>query len=88
MKTKTCYTCKKTFPLDSFYKNRSRSSGYDGQCKACRKERHRKYQQENRERVNGYARKHYYKHGKKKQEEPAIVQNGIKLAREKFYWED
>ena len=35
MDYKICYVCEDTLPLDSFYKNRSRSDGHSAECKTC-----------------------------------------------------
>jgi len=35
MQTKTCSTCKENLPIDSFYADKSKSSGFKSSCKAC-----------------------------------------------------
>ena len=32
-----CYSCKKEYSLENFYKNKSRKEGYDFVCKSCKK---------------------------------------------------
>ena len=37
-----CRTCQSDKPLDSFYKNKTYSSGYNSQCKSCQKSYYQK----------------------------------------------
>jgi hypothetical protein len=41
--TKKCGKCKRSKPLDEFYKNRSKRDGRDDYCKKCRSKRSKKY---------------------------------------------
>ena len=38
---KKCSRCKETKPIEEFSKNRNNKSGYESECKSCRKERHK-----------------------------------------------
>lgn len=42
--TKRCSSCKQTFPLSSFTKDKTRKDGLSCRCKSCKKESTRKYQ--------------------------------------------
>lgn len=35
MDVKSCFRCKKILPVDLFYKNKSKKTGYDSSCKNC-----------------------------------------------------
>ena len=40
---KRCYACRETKHITEFYKNHSRPDGLNSECKACAKERNKKY---------------------------------------------
>lgn len=48
--TKTCSTCKETKPVESFYKRKSCKDGIDSQCKMCKLQRQKAYEQLNMQR--------------------------------------
>lgn len=55
---KLCYKCKKWEDLSEFYRDKHSQDGKQGMCKACEKERHKKYYPANRDRFFEYAKKH------------------------------
>lgn len=55
---KLCYKCKKWKGLSEFYRDKHSQYGRQGMCKACEKERHKKYYPANRDRFLEYAKKH------------------------------
>ena len=46
---KLCYYCKVKKDISEFYKNRSRPDGLETRCKACTKERNKKYREEHKD---------------------------------------
>lgn len=55
--SKTCTKCGETKPIIEFYKNRTCKDGHSPWCKACDKEKGRKWQKANPEKVNKKNRK-------------------------------
>lgn len=59
---KTCSHCKAEKPLTEFHRNKSVASGYQSECKSCRKERAAKWNVEHKgiatERSRAYREKH------------------------------
>ena len=55
---KTCSKCKESKELICFCKDKSRPDGFNNQCKKCKTEKDRKYQQANAEKVADYHRKY------------------------------
>lgn len=51
METKQCNICKKTKPIEEFYKNKGMKSGLYNYCKSCTKEQVREWQKNNPESV-------------------------------------
>ena len=47
---KTCPKCGDQVPLEEFARDASKASGYASRCKACDREKARRYYEENRER--------------------------------------
>jgi hypothetical protein len=60
--TKTCCHCRRTLPLDQFYRNRATPDGYTRECRTCAKERASAHYRENRERILSEQRGHYLAH--------------------------
>lgn len=56
MSDKLCRKCKTEQPLSNFYRNASRSGGYEHWCKACKNEYWSRYYRERRERYAEYRR--------------------------------
>lgn len=56
--TKVCSRCKEEKSISDFNKDRSRKDGIRGTCRACAKEKRRKYREENREKAREYQRKY------------------------------
>jgi hypothetical protein len=54
---KTCRKCEITKPLDQFYKHKRSKGGYRNQCKECRDEKAKEWNNKNRHLLSGYARK-------------------------------
>lgn len=54
-----CSVCKKEKPLDDFYAQKSRKTGKTTTCKICSKARSKKWQKENRIKLNAKARDYY-----------------------------
>lgn len=46
--TKICCSCKRAKQLKDFYRNSGSSSGYEGRCKICKKQKLRCYSSENK----------------------------------------
>lgn len=57
---KRCKRCKEEKTLDSFTKNKN--GYYQSRCKSCRNEDVKKYNKENKEKVNSAALAYYYRH--------------------------
>lgn len=55
---KTCTKCKKTLPLDLFYRNRSAPDGRHSQCAECMKANTRRYMKQHREERRQYQRQY------------------------------
>ena len=55
--TKKCNKCNKEKPLDDFYKNKFSKGGTHTYCKECMKLMTKKYNQENKEKIEEYKRK-------------------------------
>jgi hypothetical protein len=51
---KTCPRCGDQVPLEEFARDRSKASGYASRCKACDREKARRYYEANRERKLAY----------------------------------
>lgn len=51
MRLKRCTKCQQEKGIKGFSKNRASKDGYNGQCKACKKEYHQEWYKVNRERV-------------------------------------
>lgn len=58
----TCRKCGFTGALDEFIKDKRAKLGRRNVCRSCERERLRKYQRENRDKVNESNRKSYYKY--------------------------
>ncbi len=54
--TKTCTKCGKTKPPDQFSRDTSRRDGLNTRCRACDRERSRRWYEENRDRTRGRMR--------------------------------
>ena len=52
MQTKICSKCGRELPLDSFYKNKSKKYGVEGECKDCSKARVKEYYEQNKEKIS------------------------------------
>lgn len=65
MKTKICSKCKEEKSITEFHKNKNHKDGLAHWCKECCKEYHKKYYQENREKLlkqsKEYSREYYQK---------------------------
>lgn len=59
LKTKRCYHCKKTFPIENFWKDSRVKSGIRAGCKQCCGTQYSNWQKNNPEKVKGYNRKGY-----------------------------
>ena len=59
---KTCNKCGEMKPLAEFYKDARNRDGHGSICKACARERGRRYREENWEKANEYSRRYGEKH--------------------------
>ena len=59
---KFCYDCKKHLPLSEFFKNKSTKDGYQSICKNCSAVRRQKFQKDHPEKMQEYAKAHWYKY--------------------------
>lgn len=59
---KFCYDCKRTLPLDEFFKNKTTKDGYQSICKNCSRIRHQKYQKSHPEKMREYSKTHWHKY--------------------------
>jgi hypothetical protein len=57
---KKCNKCKVEKPLTEFHKNKSRKDGLQLKCKICGKIYDKRYNSENKEKINLYNKKYYY----------------------------
>jgi len=62
---KYCKICKKTYPVNMFYKEKNSVDGYRCYCKKCFREEVRKYKEENKDKVSEYY-KNYRKRNKER----------------------
>jgi len=65
MNTKICSCCKKSLPIESFYKRYDRLGQYLSCCKNCKNENTKKFNSKHPEKQKSYW-KHYYNHNKTK----------------------
>ena len=49
MRMKTCVSCEVEKEFSEFYKDATHADGYTSECKQCRKERSKRYREENKE---------------------------------------
>lgn len=63
---KTCPKCKTEKPLDKFGENKARADGLTCWCKQCKGGANKKYQEQNREKVNARSRASYWRHREKR----------------------
>lgn len=56
--SKTCTKCGETKPLDEFYRHKGKADGVQSECKECKRERQRRYYEENRDKVLDYQRRY------------------------------
>ena len=56
---KTCTKCGETKSLDDFHRNKGGVDGRHSHCKECRRERKRRYYEENRDKELEYARRYH-----------------------------
>lgn len=60
MATKVCTKCKQCLPLSEFTRRKWKTGvGYRAECRACNTDRKRKYNQQNKGKLNELRRKHY-----------------------------
>lgn len=59
---KICSDCKKSLPLDMFYKRKSSVDGLQSICKTCTGVRRKKYQKDHPEKMREYAKRHWDKY--------------------------
>lgn len=59
IKTKVCSKCKQKLSIDKFSKNKTKSDGYQSECKKCRSQMQKEYSAKNREMLNEYNRYYY-----------------------------
>ena len=57
--SKTCTKCGVVKPLDGFHRNKGGVDGRHSRCKECRRERKRRYYEENRDKELEYARRYH-----------------------------
>ena len=82
--TKVCSRCKEEKSISDFNKDRSCKDGHNYQCKACAKEKHRKYREENREKAREYDRKYREKNREKVREyNRKYIEKNLEKNREK-----
>ena len=67
----TCNKCGFRGSLDLFIKDKRAANGHRNKCKECERARIRKYQEDNRDKVNEANRKSYQKHREKRLEKYA-----------------
>ena len=68
MQTKRCSTCKETKPVSEYYKHKESKDGLRASCKPCIRERVRRYQESNREKVKERNRRYQEANRDKKAE--------------------
>lgn len=82
--TKVCTSCKEEKSISDFNKDRSRKDGHNCRCKACAKEKRRKYREENREKAREYNRKYREKNREKVREyNRKYIEKNLEKNREK-----
>lgn len=57
---KTCYVCKQTKDIGSFYEDKSQCKGYSSACRECSRAKNRAWRDKNKQKASDY-RKQYYK---------------------------
>ena len=57
--SKTCTKCGETKSLDDFHRNKGGVDGRHSRCKECRRERNRRYHEENRDKRLEYSRRYH-----------------------------
>ncbi len=57
---RVCYNCKKEQSITEFYKNRNIASGYDYECRTCKKEHHKEWVKNNPEIIKEYDKQRYH----------------------------
>jgi hypothetical protein len=79
---KVCYKCKEEKPFSEFNKNRSKTDGFNGKCRSCKKQ----YEQENKDGILEQKKQYYQKpevkarvnnwHKEKRQSDPMFRLSG------------
>ena len=75
--TRICTKCGLTKPLSDFYKNKSKSTGYEAACKICHRSQVRENELKNHEKYKAYHRDYYRKNKEKHRNNHLKARYGI-----------
>src|ERR1700685_2188606 len=70
---KTCHVCYQPKPLTEYYKHKKAKDGYGYVCKECSRARSKRWNQENKERVNENNRRYWQNHATEKNQKRNAV---------------
>lgn len=72
MENQKCSVCQKLKTFDNFHKNKNRKNGLSVTCKTCSIQRTRRWEKENKDKVNEKSRKKYHKNLEKSRKDRRI----------------